>query len=421
MDPSGPVQQSGATGASSSSSSGGGGGSVRTSPPTEAELAAMTEDEQIAYAMSLFDVQTPAAAEPASSTTSDTTEVLMDLVEEPAEDGGAASASASAEADVKASDAIPPYHLHNVEGSSDFVYVSPGAFMKVHLPGAKTGGLASQGGDGASQSRYDSWTLTMEIKVDVLPEGEPQSILQCHSNSDQMRGTVEAELYAVGALSIFSEMPKDIDTMLKPGRWNRVSIRYGAGKPVRAKMDSRNRGNMEEYLRSRQQAPPERKLSVFINGKLSSDMSKGVFSQAQGRFSMPKDGFLLFASQTPEAMPGTAIRYIRFDAEHLDDAGIRSAQLTSVYSQWQRERATASAEFLTQLSLKSLYVVVAPLTLLLSSYGREGLLPLLLETTHITHFADVSPPPSLHRHYDLVQVQATTGSVARTCVRVRVW
>ena len=70
---------------------------------------------------------------------------------------------------------------------------------------------------------------------------------------------------------------------------------------------------------------------------------------------MPKDGFLLFASKNPEAMPGTSIRYLRFDSEHLDDAGIRSAQLTSVFSQWQREKAAASADFLQQLSLKSLY------------------------------------------------------------------
>ena len=70
---------------------------------------------------------------------------------------------------------------------------------------------------------------------------------------------------------------------------------------------------------------------------------------------MPVEGFLLFASRNGGAMDGVSIRYLRFDPNYLDDAQVRSAQQTSVYSQWQAQAAKASREFFSQLSLKALY------------------------------------------------------------------
>ena len=80
-----------------------------------------------------------------------------------------------------------------------------------------------------------------------------------------------------------------------------------------------------------------------------------MFDESNGRFSMSADGFILFASRNGGAMDGVSLRYMRFDPKYLDDAQVRSAQHTSVFSQWQAEAAKASKDFLSRLSLKPLY------------------------------------------------------------------
>eukprot|EP00729_Bicosta_minor_P009922 gene9922-5877_t len=342
---------------------------------TEFELAAMTFEEQMAYmtaqsiaeseaaeAAALAESAAAAAAAPAAADADAASgEVPMDLDTSSVSEIAASKEEADGEREAKEEEeAMPPFHMNTQTegGTSSFVYVNPGAFMRVKLPPpaaspsskGKSQGLTARPGGG--KGKHDSWTLTMEVKIDSLPTETPHAILQCNANEHGIQSTVEAELHGIGALTIFDEMPKDV--FFKPGRWNRISIRYGSAALARPQMDMHGRGNMHSYMEQASRGPPPRKLSVFINGKLSVELSKGVFTD-QGRFSMPKDGFLLFASNNPEAMPGTSIRYLRFDSEHLDDAGIRSAQLTSVYSQWQREKAAADADFLRQLSLKDLY------------------------------------------------------------------
>ena len=305
----------GSAGAAGSAAAGAAGGSMSTFvPKTELELAAMTFDEQMAYitAQSLHEAEAAALAESAAAHTpaaaADTDAgggaAPMDLDTSSTEitDDTAPSAAGGADADAKAEeDEKPPYHMNTETegGTSSFVYVNPGAFMKVKLPqpapstSSGKAGLTARPGGG--KARHDSWTLTMEMKIDSLPGDEPHSILQCSHNQDVIQSTVETELYGIGALSIFSEVPKDV--FFKPGKWNRISIRYGAAPTPTPQMDRQGRGNMHTYMEQMNRGAPPRKLSVFINGKLSVEVSKGIFATDQG----PVKIFLLCVFFSPRS------------------------------------------------------------------------------------------------------------------------
>ena len=76
-------------------------------------------------------------------------------------------------------------------------------------------------------------TLTMEMQIDSLPGEEHHSILQCNHNQDVIQSTVETELYGIGALSTFSEVPKDV--FFKPGKWNQIRTYHSpTGSGVRS-------------------------------------------------------------------------------------------------------------------------------------------------------------------------------------------
>lgn len=78
-----------------------------------------------------------------------------------------------------------------------------------------------------------------------------------------------------------------------------------------------------------------------------------------GRFSVPAGGFVLFGSADQAAMPGVSLRYIEFYPKVLSNADIRSAQNSSVLSQFRMhqqsmldDQSSASGQ---ALALKSLY------------------------------------------------------------------
>jgi hypothetical protein len=160
--------------------------------------------------------------------------------------------------------------LHKMEEPSDsasYVSLRSCAFMKVDLTCLN------------SKKHFESWTITMDMKIDSLPEAG-QALLQCSADESKLRQTVETEIYPMGSVGIFEEIA-DIKTWLKPGKWNRVTIRFG-GTP--------------------------RTLTTFLNGIKSISVHKPVFDTASGRFAIPAGGLLLFAAQDPRKMPGVHIR-----------------------------------------------------------------------------------------------------------------
>lgn len=105
-------------------------------------------------------------------------------------------------------------------------------------------------------THFEQWTLTVDLQVESLPMME-QSILQCNSDPNNLRHTSEAVLYPMGCVSIFDEVARaDEKTWLGPQKWCRVTLRMG---------NSPTTG--------------EKCMTVFVNGKQSVEIRKGVFDQ----------------------------------------------------------------------------------------------------------------------------------------------
>ena len=180
---------------------------------------------------------------------------------------------------------------------------------------------------------YENWTISIEMKVSALPQ-DSLALLQCHADPTTVRNTVEAELSGVGSVGIFDSVPNDLKTNLQAEKWQMVTLRYGGSR---------------------------RSLDVFVNGKKSQTISKPLFDTRTkgGRFAVPKDGFLLFATRKLMARAGLAsdvnVRYVQFTGRALSDQEIRSSKRSSVWSQWQRDIANTQQEMWNNLALKPLY------------------------------------------------------------------
>ena len=192
--------------------------------------------------------------------------------------------------------APPCYIMHEAEGSAGFVSICKGGLMHVTLPGADEGkdGIKDPGSSKPSATHHDAWTLTMDIKIDSLPE-YPQSILSCSPNANALiqttRDETETLLYPMGALSIFDEMPQEGAGLFKPGQWNRVSIRYGYEPEIRKKGGGPQPSGMASFLRAFPHIssvggghgggkPRKRKLWVYINGASHPLLVVFFFSQS---------------------------------------------------------------------------------------------------------------------------------------------
>jgi len=179
--------------------------------------------------------------------------------------------------------AAPPCYTHvTAPGTAGHVSLCKGALVRVNLPGTGTGDTSGKSGksgkSGTPATHYDAWTLTMDMRVDSLPE-RPQSILSCSSDVNSLiqttRDETETLLYPAGALSIFDEMPPEGASMFKPGQWNRVSIRYGYEPEDRKKAGGgKPPSAYASFLRSfpggGEVGPPKkRKLWVYVKSAMS--------------------------------------------------------------------------------------------------------------------------------------------------------
>jgi hypothetical protein len=218
-----------------------------------------------------------------------------------------------------------PFTLHTSSGSASYVSLSDGTFIKVDLSSLEH-----------KSSHFEEWTMSFDVRVAQLPAERPLALLQCHSDTKNVGRTQEAELNALGCCTVFDELPEDSKTHLLPGKWNLVTLRYGGKR---------------------------RTLDVFVNGKKSVSICKGVMNPATGkggRFSVPNDGFLLFASRSPMNRVGLAcdkvdVRYVQFHNRALSDSDVKNSKRTSVATQFQRERVEAQAKLDGQKVLKPLY------------------------------------------------------------------
>jgi hypothetical protein len=297
---------------------------------TEKNMAAMTEEEQLAYALS-----------------------LSMMPEQPKVD--AASAAAESEAAAAAAPVEEPlFDAHHDAGVTGHVSLRPGAFIRVQLgqnvpvapeatktsqPGGASGyggtrvvyPNASASGGRAGRTSHDSWTISMDIRLAALPQSDPIPLLSCSADTGTSKGTSELYVYPNGAVTVFDEEPTDPRTMLNPGVWTRITVRFG------------------KTLESND----KRVLSVFVNGKKSiTDMHKYDFIPNGGRFSIPTAGFLLFAGKDPYTMPGVDVRYVEFTNRCLTETEVRVSKSQSIYRQF--ESAAPDDEIRQALALQPL-------------------------------------------------------------------
>lgn len=295
----------------------------------EPNMAAMTEEEQLAYALSLSMLpEQPKADNPAAQG------------EETAAEAGPAEV---AEDGAKEE---PLFDTHHEPGVSGHVSLRPAAFMRVKLgdtvpigveaqsaspapaaPAAAFGGSSfgvaahtmpyggKSGGGFASNRMHHCWTISMDIRLSALPESDPIPLLSCSADTGASKGTSELFVYPTGAVTVFDEEPTDPRTLLKPGQWTRVTVRFGKTSESKDK----------------------RVLSVFINGKASiTDLHKYDFRPNGGRFAIPMAGFLLFAGKDPGTMPGIDVRYVEFTNRCLSDTEVRVGKSQSIYRQFKQ-------------------------------------------------------------------------------------
>lgn len=203
-----------------------------------AKFAAMSEDEQLAYALSMSLGDSDNINDASKQTSGSKNEVLDPEVDLTAtesvvvDDGGELPAGTSTEKN-------PLIHAIHEDGVAGHVWLNPGTFAKFNMD-------ASKCNDGSSPS-FNEWTISFDIKVEELPTLGPMALLSCTTDVVAPPRTVELQLYESGAVSVFDEMPQDPKTFVSPGRWHRVTVRMGQSKEG----DSR------------------RMLSVFVNGRLS--------------------------------------------------------------------------------------------------------------------------------------------------------
>ena len=186
---------------------------------------------------------------------------------------------------------------------------------------------------GNSGPFFENWTITMDILLPQLPSNEPLPLLSCFHDPSHARSTKETVVYPNGSVGIFDALSDKPETWIKPGVWTRITIRYGPG-------DASNFSN--------------RKLAIFVNGKKSIEIDKGIFHEPCGRFSIPSEGFLLFGGDIPEA-EGVCVRYVDFTSRCITDSEVKTRLHSSVYSQWQQESASSEAQLFASKSLKPLY------------------------------------------------------------------
>eukprot|EP00478_Filoreta_tenera_P000084 GABV01000084.1.p1 GENE.GABV01000084.1~~GABV01000084.1.p1 ORF type:complete len:285 (-),score=73.45 GABV01000084.1:571-1425(-) len=150
-------------------------------------------------------------------------------------------------------------------------------------------------------------------------------------------------------LVFFSEFG-DGSTLIKPGRWQRVTITMGG------------------------QFGTDRQMRTFVNGQPCATIQKGVFNTPDARFALnAATGALLFGSVKPEAMPGLSVKFVEVYA------GTRSAEMVkslthanSVFSQWQLDQKRSRDAMAGQLSLSSLYKRPPPMWLDSAFVGEFG-------------------------------------------------
>jgi len=236
------------------------------------------------------------------------------------------------------------YQLHSVPGSASHVSLLNNAFMKIDtssLPPSTTSKF------------HEDWTISMEMRVSALPETKKAlSLLQCHSKPSSLRETVEAELTlrpnstTEGVVGIFDYEEKKEDKkknlpFFQAEKWQTVTLRFGGSA--------------------------KRTLDVFINGKKLQTVDKGVFNRnvKGGRFSIPLDGFLLFApdlnartkvvSKGVDAKSKVDVRFIQFSRKAMSEAEILRSKGASVWSQYLRDTEEAEKAVFQTLALKPLF------------------------------------------------------------------
>lgn len=78
--------------------------------------------------------------------------------------------------------------LEAPEGGASFLSIAPGVLAKLRLDGL-----------GNKQAVHHSWTLTMEVKLDELPQTR-MSLLQCRADPQHLSSSLEAFIHPSGAI-----------------------------------------------------------------------------------------------------------------------------------------------------------------------------------------------------------------------------
>mmetsp|Transcript_7246 Transcript_7246/g.21392 ORF Transcript_7246/g.21392 Transcript_7246/m.21392 type:complete len:5155 (-) Transcript_7246:1654-17118(-) len=315
---------------------------------SEAQQGAMSEDDLLALA------------------------IAASLEEAPPPKDDAAAAGAPGEGENKEdkegeeTEDVPLFEPHHEAGVSGHVTLNPGTFVKFALDRNVVGIMPEykppKNRDGAMQGapvmnmaardpyeyesrrrvtarsasgrkeKHNGWTIAVDIRVAALPESDPIPLLSCTTDVDKPPSTSELMLEPSGAVTVFGEQPEDLRTLVQPGRWTRITARYGTTETSGGK----------------------RVLTVFINGKPSVvDIHKHDMSRPNGRFAIPDDGFILFAGRDPSAMPGIDVRYVEFSNRCLSNTEIRVSKSQSVYRQF--KSAPPDDDIRRSLALQPLY------------------------------------------------------------------
>jgi len=76
---------------------------------------------------------------------------------------------------------------------------------------------------------------------------------------------------------------------------------------------------------------PQRRMTTYVNAKMCATISKGVFEKHDGRFAVPGESIVFFASAKDVLMPGLRVKLIEFRPHCMSLQTVQeSAQLNGV-------------------------------------------------------------------------------------------